>query len=103
LIFYLISKPERTRNSYWIDARWHGCAAFFTLTLSIPSDLIFSLQIKVSAGHEFIVSTDPKFSEICDDKVIWVDYTNLPKVTAPGKLIYVDDGKLYSLSLLDNN
>jgi pyruvate kinase len=52
------------------------------------------MDIAVSAGHEFIVSTDDKYSEICDDKVIWVDYKNLPKVTAPGKLIYVDDGIL---------
>lgn len=52
------------------------------------------MDIAVSAGHEFIVSTDDKYSEICDDKVMWVDYKNLPKVTAPGKLIYVDDGIL---------
>jgi hypothetical protein len=47
-----------------------------------------------------------------DDKVIWIDYVGLPsyvvferrltlaqknitKVTAPGKMIYVDDGWLY--------
>ncbi|KAJ7596901.1 pyruvate kinase [Mycena floridula] len=57
------------------------------------------IDIKVSAGHEFIVSTDPKYSEICDDKVMWMDYPNLPKVTAPGKLIYVDDGILSLLVL----
>ncbi|KAG5647630.1 hypothetical protein DXG03_008983 [Asterophora parasitica] len=55
--------------------------------------------INVSAGHEFIISTDPKYAEICDDKVVWVDYQNLPKVTAPGKLIYVDDGILSLLVL----
>ncbi|KAG6818024.1 hypothetical protein H0H87_009179 [Tephrocybe sp. NHM501043] len=61
----------------------------------------------VSAGHEFIISTDPKYSESCDDKIVWVDYPNsalssqqnLPKVTAPGKLIYVDDGILSLLVL----
>lgn len=31
-------------------------------------------QIAIRAGHEFIISTDPKYSEICDDKVLWVDY-----------------------------
>jgi len=31
-------------------------------------------QIAVPAGHEFIVSTDPKYQEICDDKVLWMDY-----------------------------
>ncbi|KAL0951335.1 hypothetical protein HGRIS_008040 [Hohenbuehelia grisea] len=57
------------------------------------------IDIAIKAGHEFTVSTDAKFSETCDDKVIWVDYTNLPKVTAPGKLIYVDDGILTLLVL----
>jgi len=51
------------------------------------------------AGHEFIISTDPKHSEACDHEVMWVDYANLPKVTAPGKLIYVDDGILSLLVL----
>lgn len=31
-------------------------------------------QIKISAGHEFIVSTDTKYYNICDDKVMFVDY-----------------------------
>ncbi|KAF8168222.1 pyruvate kinase [Crassisporium funariophilum] len=53
----------------------------------------------IPAGHEFILSTDPKYSEACDDQVMWVDYVNLPKVTAPGKLIYVDDGILSLLVL----
>ncbi|KAJ4002420.1 pyruvate kinase [Lentinula boryana] len=54
------------------------------------------IDIAVKAGHEFTVSTDPKYKDICDDKVLWMDYpqANLPKVTAPGKLIYVDDGIL---------
>lgn len=52
------------------------------------------LDIPIKAGHEFIVSTDEKYSKICDDKVLYMDYKNLPKVTAPGKLIYVDDGIL---------
>ncbi|KAJ7783672.1 pyruvate kinase [Mycena maculata] len=58
-----------------------------------------NIDYSVSAGHEFIISTDPKYSECCDDKVMWVDYQNLPKVTAPGKLIYVDDGILSLLVL----
>ncbi|KAE9408202.1 pyruvate kinase [Gymnopus androsaceus JB14] len=57
------------------------------------------IDIAVKAGHEFTVSTDPKYKDICDDKVLWMDYTNLPKVTAPGKLIYVDDGILSLLVL----
>ncbi|KAG6832315.1 hypothetical protein H0H92_003548 [Tricholoma furcatifolium] len=58
-----------------------------------------SADYPVPAGHEFIISTDPKYSECCDDKVMFVDYQNLPKVTAPGKLIYVDDGILSLLVL----
>jgi len=57
------------------------------------------MDLNVPAGHEMTVSTDPKYSECCDDKVMWVDYKNLPKVTAPGKLIYVDDGILSLLVL----
>ncbi|KIY50571.1 pyruvate kinase [Fistulina hepatica ATCC 64428] len=58
-----------------------------------------NLDIPIKAGYEFIVSTDPKYAQICDDKVLYMDYTNLPKVTAPGKLIYVDDGILSLLVL----
>ncbi|KAJ7071133.1 pyruvate kinase [Mycena amicta] len=57
------------------------------------------LDFSIPAGHEFIISTDPKYSESCDDKVMFVDYANLSKVTAPGKLIYVDDGILSLLVL----
>jgi len=53
----------------------------------------------IKAGHELIISTDPKYSEACSDQVMYVDYPNLPKVTAPGKLIYVDDGILSLLVL----
>ncbi|KAL1748525.1 pyruvate kinase [Schizophyllum fasciatum] len=56
-------------------------------------------DIPIKAGHEFIVSTDDKYLEACDDKVLYMDYKNLPKVTAPGKLIYVDDGILSLLVL----
>lgn len=56
-------------------------------------------DLKIPAGHEFIVSTDRQYYNICDDKVLFVDYENLPKVTAPGKLIYVDDGILSLLVL----
>ncbi|KAG6381087.1 pyruvate kinase [Boletus reticuloceps] len=49
-------------------------------------------DIPIKAGHEFIITTDDKYSESCDSERLWLDYKNLPKVTAPGKLIYVDDG-----------
>jgi len=56
-------------------------------------------DVPIKAGHEFIISTEDKHSESCDDKVLWLDYKNLPKVTAPGKLIYIDDGILSLLVL----
>ncbi|KAF8585560.1 pyruvate kinase [Ramaria rubella] len=52
------------------------------------------MDINIPAGHEFTITTDPAYSESCDDKNLFVDYANLPKVTAPGKMIYVDDGIL---------
>ncbi|KAF7965666.1 hypothetical protein HWV62_42388 [Athelia sp. TMB] len=54
---------------------------------------------KVPAGHEMFVTTEEKYAQACDDKYMYVDYKNLPKVTAPGKLIYVDDGILSLLVL----
>lgn len=54
---------------------------------------VISQDIKISAGHEFIVTVDPQYAESCDDKRLFMDYANLPAVTAPGKLIYVDDGE----------
>ncbi|KAI5452164.1 Pyruvate kinase [Naganishia albida] len=56
-------------------------------------------DVKISAGHEFYVTTDPKYAEACDDEYMYVDYANITKVTAPGRLIYVDDGIL-SLQVL---
>lgn len=56
-------------------------------------------DIPIKAGHEFIVTTDEKYKEDCHDKYMYVDYVNLPKVTEPGKYIYVDDGILSLLVL----
>jgi pyruvate kinase len=41
-----------------------------------------------------IFSTNPEYFDKCDDKVMYVDYANLPKVIQVGKPIYVDDGIL---------
>ncbi|WVQ63599.1 pyruvate kinase [Kwoniella botswanensis] len=51
-------------------------------------------DVPIDAGHEFWVTTDKSFAESGSAEQIYMDYTNLPKVTAPGKLIYVDDGIL---------
>ena len=34
------------------------------------------MQIAISAGHEFLISTESKYSEICDDKVMFMDYVS---------------------------
>ena len=41
-------------------------------SLPILSDYLF--QWPIPADHEFIITTDNRYSEICDDKVMWVDY-----------------------------
>ncbi|WWD20791.1 pyruvate kinase [Kwoniella shandongensis] len=51
-------------------------------------------DIPINAGHEFYITTDKAFAESGDAEQIYMDYTNITKVTSPGKLIYVDDGIL---------
>ncbi|KZV75476.1 pyruvate kinase [Peniophora sp. CONT] len=57
------------------------------------------VDVPIKAGHEFTVSVDPQHKEAGDANLIFMDYPNLPKVTAPGKLIFVDDGILSLLVL----
>ena len=35
-----------------------------------------AIQIPITAGHEFIVTTDVKYKDICDDKYMYVDYVS---------------------------
>ncbi|CAH7690619.1 pyruvate kinase [Phakopsora pachyrhizi] len=51
-------------------------------------------DIKISAGHRMKFTVDPAYAEKCDDKYMYVDYTNLPNVVTPDKPIFVDDGIL---------
>ncbi|ORX40929.1 pyruvate kinase [Kockovaella imperatae] len=51
-------------------------------------------DVPIPAGHEFYVTTDKSHAESGTAECIFMDYANLPKVTAPGKLIFVDDGIL---------
>lgn len=53
-----------------------------------------NIDIPIKAGHEFILSTDEQYKENCDDKVMYIDYKNLPQVIQVDKLVYVDDGIL---------
>ncbi|KAI7904816.1 pyruvate kinase [Cokeromyces recurvatus] len=58
------------------------------------------IEIPINAGHEFILTVNDKYKDQCDDKMMYVDYKNLPKVIQVNKLIYVDDGVL-SLQVID--
>ncbi|KAI9015798.1 pyruvate kinase [Phycomyces nitens] len=49
-------------------------------------------DIPIKKGHVMILSTDSQYEEACDDKVMYIDYKNLPKVINIGMPIYVDDG-----------
>jgi hypothetical protein len=37
-----------------------------------------AVQVPIKAGHEFIVTTDVKYKDICDDKYMYVDYVSGP-------------------------
>lgn len=41
-----------------------------------------------------IFSVDSQYAEECDDKIMYIDYKNLPKVIEVGKTVFIDDGVL---------
>ncbi|MCJ1328963.1 Pyruvate kinase [Thelotrema lepadinum] len=51
-------------------------------------------DIPIAMGAEINITTDEKYKTQCDDKNMYVDYTNITKVIQPGRTIYVDDGIL---------
>lgn len=57
-------------------------------------NMLNDTDIKIPAGHCMQITTDPEWANKCDDKVMYVDYANLPSVIDAGKPIYVDDGIL---------
>ncbi|KAL0138193.1 pyruvate kinase [Mucor lusitanicus] len=59
-----------------------------------------NVEIPIKAGHVLTMSVNDAYKEACDDKVMYLDYKNLPNVIEVGKLIYVDDGIL-SLQVLE--
>ncbi|KAI0053361.1 pyruvate kinase [Auriscalpium vulgare] len=98
---YHQSVIDNTRKMVAADPEGRPVAiALDTKGPEIRTGLVTNNQdIPIKAGHEFIVTTEAKYAEASDDKYMYVDYANLPKVTAPGKLIYVDDGILSLLVL----
>ncbi|GAA5991531.1 hypothetical protein JCM11641_000196 [Rhodosporidiobolus odoratus] len=55
-------------------------------------NMVNDVDIKINAGHRMKFSTNAEYANKCDDKVMYVDYQNLPNVIEKGKPIYVDDG-----------
>ncbi|XP_043936149.1 pyruvate kinase PKLR isoform X2 [Protopterus annectens] len=51
-----------------------------------------SNEVELVKGSLVKVTTDDKFKEQCDEKLIWVDYKNITKVVQVGGRIFVDDG-----------
>ncbi|MEE6521215.1 hypothetical protein FKM82_019317, partial [Ascaphus truei] len=49
-------------------------------------------EVELKKGGSLRITLDDAFQEKCDDKVLWLDYKNLPKVVKQGSKIYVDDG-----------
>ena len=58
------------------------------------------VDIPISAGTEMTITTNEEYATNCDDKIMYIDYKNLPKVIEKGRIIYVDDGVL-SFEVLD--
>ncbi|GAA5851136.1 hypothetical protein JCM5353_004574 [Sporobolomyces roseus] len=57
-------------------------------------NMVGDVDIKIAAGHKMIFTTNPEYATKCDEKIMYLDYANLPKVIEVGKIIYVDDGVL---------
>ncbi|XP_078541147.1 pyruvate kinase PKM isoform X2 [Lissotriton helveticus] len=49
-------------------------------------------EVELKKGAPLKITLDDAYKEKCDDQVLWLDYSNLPKVVQPGSKIYVDDG-----------
>ncbi|GAA99170.1 hypothetical protein E5Q_05862 [Mixia osmundae IAM 14324] len=57
-------------------------------------NMINDADIKIDAGHRMTITTDPAYADKCDDKIMYIDYKNLPKMIEEGKPIFIDDGIL---------
>ena len=48
--------------------------------------------MSLKKGQQFKLTTDRQHFDKGDDKMIYVDYTNITKVLSEGSLVFVDDG-----------
>ncbi|KAK3347949.1 pyruvate kinase, variant [Neurospora tetraspora] len=51
-------------------------------------------DLPISAGAILNITTDERYKTECTTENMYVDYENITKVIAPGRVIYVDDGVL---------
>ncbi|KAI0204353.1 pyruvate kinase [Astrocystis sublimbata] len=51
-------------------------------------------DLPLSAGTVLNITTDEQYATACDTQNMYVDYKNISRVIAPGRIIYVDDGIL---------
>ncbi|KAI0975114.1 pyruvate kinase [Xylaria arbuscula] len=51
-------------------------------------------DLPLSAGTILNITTDEQYATSCDTQNMYVDYKNITKVIAPGRIVYVDDGIL---------
>ncbi|KAI8091060.1 pyruvate kinase [Gilbertella persicaria] len=59
-------------------------------------------EVSIHTGHKMTFSVDEQYAECSDEKILYIDYKNLPKVIKVGKTIYIDDGVL-SFEVLEVN
>jgi pyruvate kinase len=57
-------------------------------------------DVQLTKGNKIVVTTDPAHLNACDEKQVYMDYTNLPKMVEVGSEIYIDDG-LICLKVLE--
>jgi pyruvate kinase len=60
----------------------------------IRTGLMSDGGFEFKTGDVLKFSMDEKYKEIGNAEVVYIDYPRLPKVTGPGKFIYIDDGTL---------
>lgn len=65
-----------------------------TTTIKNPSRLVQSgtAEVELKKGETIKITLDDQYKENCDEKVLWLDYKNMPKVVQIGSHVYVDDG-----------
>jgi len=59
-------------------------------------------DVQITKGNKIVVTTDPAFADKVDENTVYLDYTNLPKMSSIGGLIFIDDG-LLSLKVLEKS